>query len=567
MKSMKHLLILLLLTVSTGFLKTVGEDFDESSFDIANKEDNADNEREELEKSLRTLKTKSPKINSTSIDVNAEPKNANPKGFFDSISNWSNKRTLSKFFTAHAKSDVTDGPDLKDNQKTMWKSLSPKDQQELINEWSEVRKKKTEDTQSKDLKKYKTTLDNYNAQDKKETLAKVDNAKKEISKIEKELAKVNEKIDSATQETRKRTLNRQKVNLEKLITTYKEVMNDYLLSIKYEEDLRKNRHNKNQKLILENDLKKINNFINSINALDGSKVNVFPETAVTAQSSASDILEPQNLTNEEIKPTDDQPSEPAEPLDTGNESTEEGPSSASEPLDTANEDFTTQQIKSLTTAELKEKLENIVESYTAKGRYDFNRDPEYIKLETEETSRKTKDLLTFISPDSSSDNSGNSNPQPLTDEEISDLSDAQLQQKINELTKNIQRMSNNPSEKFLLIKQALKLSTEMAERNKRATEPTESQQTSGNLENFKTKTSNWSYNRMLEEINDPENNYSSDEMKVLENLLSNDPRLKKLTGNEIEDKMTDLFGEDKTNSFEYKELEWEATRRRLAKNQ
>ena len=229
MKKILHVLFLITL-LSTFALKTEGID---ESFDIIQPEDYADqNEREkaniealnqEARKSKLTLETEK-----TDLGVHATPK----RGFFDRISDWSNKRTLSKKFTEHAKNSNDGTFDFSDETtKKMWGSLGKKDQQDLVKEWSDTRIKTIDKELNNNRKKYENAVKSYEAGNKKRILAEVDRTQKEIQEIDKKIARAKAELDSTTSTETNNTLTEQISRLKKLQNTQKETEKNALESI------------------------------------------------------------------------------------------------------------------------------------------------------------------------------------------------------------------------------------------------------------------------------------------------------------------------------------------------
>ena len=275
MKNFTKLWAIMLLITTAGCF--AGEGIAESDFDIMLKPDDFADLKDQKQEELKIQEEKL--RNSKPIDVKREeqkPLEVTSKGgFFDTISNWSNKRTLSKIFTKNANNNATDENIFSnENNKTMWKSLSTEDQEDLINEWSKTRNKKVNQDIDKDKKIYKDTFDAYASHGKKETLAKIDHAKKEIKKNETELEKIKEKLSKTTSKTTERLLNTEIDSLNKLNRIHLVNIENYQKLIEEEEKNRAQAHEKNQDTIKEKHDDKIKNFINSIYGLDDSKVEV-----------------------------------------------------------------------------------------------------------------------------------------------------------------------------------------------------------------------------------------------------------------------------------------------------
>ncbi|MBP6892167.1 hypothetical protein KBB68_01160 [Candidatus Babeliales bacterium] len=196
---------------------------------------------------------------------------------FDKVSNWSNKRTLSKMFTANAKNDSSSQEGIlpTEGTKNMWKTLSTKDQQDLINEWSKNRKDAVQKELARDHKKYTNDLNAYESHDKKETFAEIEHTKEEIKKIDKKIATAQEKLNkNISNETKERTLKANIIRLKMLKNAYEETKQKALTSIDKELKLKNSTHEDSKNSIIANHVTKINNFVNSINALEDSTVEI-----------------------------------------------------------------------------------------------------------------------------------------------------------------------------------------------------------------------------------------------------------------------------------------------------
>lgn len=346
MKKILHVLFLITL-VSTFAVKT--EEY------FADTQEQQKAEIDALNQKVRESQP-IPKTEKTNLEVRATPK----RGFFDRISDWSNKRTLSKKFTEHAKNSNDGTFNFSDETtKKMWGSLGKQDQIDLVKEWSDTRIKTIDKELNNNRKKYENAVKSYEAGNKKIILAEVDRIQKEIQENDKRIARAKAKLDSTTSTETKNTLTEQISRLKELQNAQKNNEKEALESItKKMKDL-KNRYNTDKDDILAKRDTNMNAFTDSINSTYEEESLIEAKVIRKSEKTTQPTAKPTTVT---VEPRTRQPEVPDEPNDAA---------------------LTEAEIKNLTDQELAQKLDEIAAKYPGS----HNNDPEYQKLEAEEKLR------------------------------------------------------------------------------------------------------------------------------------------------------------------------------------
>jgi hypothetical protein len=303
--------ILLLITVSNARSSDAEEiDTPYHEFKTSNYADFADQQKMRIEE-LKSMVTSHKPVKHEEFIHTAKPEGGeksevkiNKKlGFFDSISHWSNKRTLSKAFTDHAKNndESATGINLSESQQKIWKTLSPDDQKDLINQWLTAHKREKLSDSTTNRTKYDNSLNKFTSKIQKEKLAEVAHQESNIiTKNEKEITQINEKLKkSDVSNSEKRSLDLKKKQLQEKNKLALEQIEENLSLLKYEQDTRDALYRYNRELINDYHDKKLKNFITSINGLDSSKViatiakesNQAPATKTTTRTELTKELE------------------------------------------------------------------------------------------------------------------------------------------------------------------------------------------------------------------------------------------------------------------------------------
>ncbi len=248
-------------------------------------------------------------IKKSQDEKNPEVKITKKLGFFDTVSNWSTKRTLSKLLTDHAKNndESAKGIEFSKSQKESWDSLSADDQKDLINQWFKTHKNEKLSDISKNRTKYDNSVDKFSSKVQKEKLAKVAKQESEITDNEKAIAKINDKLEkSDVSNSEKRSLDLDKKHLEEKNKLALEAIEENLSLLKYEQDTRDALYRYNREFIHDYHDKKLNNFIESMNNLEDSKNKISIIKTPKATFNSSEITDqkenkPRKITKEDME--------------------------------------------------------------------------------------------------------------------------------------------------------------------------------------------------------------------------------------------------------------------------
>lgn len=392
MKNFKKIWALLLLTTATGYIQTAGEEqeYNPETSVFADNKAGETFRAEEREKELHKIEPDKQQ-EAEEIPLKVKPNWLTKQ--FDKISNWSNKRTLNKMFTENAKNDSTnkDGILTSDGTKNMWKNLSTKDQQDLINQWSKNRKDQVTKELARDQKKYTDALNAYKLHGQRETFAKIENAKNEIKKNNQTIAKLEQKITEKTSDTEKKLIKQEINSLQALNETQDTIKKNYLELIENELTNRDKTHTENQKFIIDAHIQKVMKFVDSINALQDSTVEV-NNTQISAKTTDRTELTKEEELKKLVDDTSGRAMTPEELQRMkdlkeqlfGN--TEETPASLATE-ETEIKSLSDQQIQNLSDYE----LTNMINQFVDNDPRNFDKNPEYQKLDIEEKRRNAEE--------------------------------------------------------------------------------------------------------------------------------------------------------------------------------
>lgn len=389
MKHFKKFWTLLLLITTVGcFADENDENYQPEPSIFADPQEGQIFENKELEKDVRTHQ-----LAEQPATPKFEARTTSKPGFFDKISNWSNKRTLRKAFADHAKNSATDENVFSNkNNEAMWKSLSKEDQKDLVNEWFKTHETKRQQELQKDRKNYESSSKDYESGTKKRTLARIDNSYKEIKNLQSKIDKLEAERNFTTNPSKKRNdLNAEIDGLENKKETENENIKGNLTLIAKELDSDDKEYKATHMATVKNQIDKIKHFINSINDNEFSKIkaellkesNQAPATKITTQRELTKEEELEKLLHDTsdriMTPKEFQRMTYLKEQLFGN--TEETPASLAT-KEAEIKSLSDQQIRNLSN----DQLLNLMNEFENKDSKYYN-NPEYQKLNTENNRR------------------------------------------------------------------------------------------------------------------------------------------------------------------------------------